>query len=131
MPNYALVKNGLVQNIFVCDNDQNAHDLFPDDTVVNVDGVFVGIGWNYEDGAFTNPDAPPSPTQAELYEAELALINAEYEADKQSLANEYLNAGLFDGSNEGAKKTSIYNRLIARNQRYSSDLEALDEKYGG
>lgn len=62
---YALISNGNVENIVVCESSELAAELFPDYDVVNVDGVTVGPGWSYADGAFTAP-ALPEPTQEEL-----------------------------------------------------------------
>lgn len=131
MHKYALIKNGVVENVFICDDDTTAQALFADDLVVNVDTVAAGIGWTYENDVFTNQNAPQPPTLSELYDFDLDAINNEYNANKLNLANEYLNAGLFDGSSEPTKKAEIYSRLQTLNQKYASDLNALDEKYGG
>ncbi|ECI2457635.1 hypothetical protein AH259_11305 [Salmonella enterica subsp. enterica] len=73
----------------------------------------------------------PSPEPDELYESELKSINDAYEADKIILRDAYLNALLFDGPTEQTKRTAIYNQLLARNQVYASDIENLEQKYGG
>ena len=125
---YALVKDGVVENVVEWDGLGNP---FPDYEVVAVSAGGVSVGWLWQDGEFINPNAPSEPTDAELYDAELAVINAEYEKDKQDLVYEYSTAGLFDGANEAAKKAAVYSKLQARNQKYASDVEALDEKYGG
>lgn len=62
---YALISNGNVENIAVCESSELAAELFPDYDVVNVDGVTVGPGWAYADGIFTEP-AAPEPTREEL-----------------------------------------------------------------
>lgn len=125
---YALVKDGVVENIVEWDGTGNP---FPDYEVIAVSAGGVGVGWLWQDGVFVNPNAPSEPTDAELYDAELAVINAEYEKDKQDLVYEYSTIGLFDGANEDAKKAAVYSKLQARIQKYASDVEALDEKYGG
>jgi hypothetical protein len=131
MHKYALIKNGVVENVFICDDDTTAQALFADDLVVNIDTVAAGIGWTYENEVFTNRNAPQPSNLSDLYEAELTAINDEYDANKLKLANEYLNASLFDGNNEPTKKAEIYSRLQSLNQKYASDLNSLDEKYGG
>ena len=53
---YALIKNGTVQNVIVADQafaDSIASEW---DAVVPSEGV--GIGWTYADGVFTAPIAP-------------------------------------------------------------------------
>ena len=67
MHKYALIKGGIVENVFVCNDDTTAQELFADDLVVNVDTVAAGIGWSYENDVFTNPNAPQSPTMSDLY----------------------------------------------------------------
>ncbi|EEJ0027416.1 hypothetical protein Y657_002372 [Salmonella enterica subsp. enterica] len=67
----------------------------------------------------------------ELYESELKSINDVYEADKAVLRDAYINALLFDGPTEQTKRTAIYNQLLARNQEYASNIEDLEQKYGG
>lgn len=125
---YALVKDGVVENVVEWDGSGNP---FPDYEVVAVSAGGVSVGWPWQDGVFVNPNAPSEPTNAELYDAELAVINAEYEKDKQGLVYEYSTIYLFGGANEAAKKAAVYSKLQARNQKYASDVEALDEKYGG
>ncbi|PLC66092.1 hypothetical protein B9P82_00160 [Citrobacter sp. L55] len=76
-------------------------------------------------------DIPTQPSDSELYDAELAEINNQYETDKATLASAYLNAGLFDVVTEEQKKADIYARLTTLNNKYDADIAALDEKYGG
>lgn len=54
--NYALIIDGIVENVFVCCDAETAQALFPDDVVVAADGA--GIGWSYVDGQFVAPPAP-------------------------------------------------------------------------
>ena len=80
---YALISNGNVENIAVCESSELAAELFPDYVVVNVDGVTVGPGWSYADGAFTAP-ALPEPTQEELIaqaEQQKAALKATADAE--------------------------------------------------
>ncbi|ELX9578562.1 hypothetical protein SLJ66_001931 [Escherichia coli] len=125
---YAVVENGFVVNLVAWDDSE---EWAPENGNAIEAPSGVGIGWVYSDGAFTNPNTPPEPTDSERYDAELLAINTAYYADKQALAFEYLTAGLFDGTSEAAKKAAIYSKLQERNQKYTSDMNALDEKYGG
>lgn len=52
MSNYALIKNGIVENVVVWDG---AGDIFDDYITVNIDSTHVGIGWSYDGEAFTPP----------------------------------------------------------------------------
>ncbi|WP_196010611.1 hypothetical protein [Citrobacter amalonaticus] len=74
-------------------------------------------------------DAPAIPTDI-LYELELNEINSDYEKDVSDLVLKYSRAGLFDGSTEASKKTELFAALQARKEKYSTDLDALDIKYG-
>lgn len=74
-------------------------------------------------------DIPPLPTDI-LYEQELNEINSDYDKDISVLALKYSRAGLFDGSTEESKKTELFAALQARKEKYSTDLDALDIKYG-
>ncbi len=54
MSTYALIKDGVVENIVVWDG---TGDIFSDYTTVNIDDVEAGIGWAYSDGTFTQPES--------------------------------------------------------------------------
>lgn len=128
MSKYAVVLDGLVINTVIWDG---LSEWAPDEGEAIASPDDVEIGWVYADGSFINPNTPPAPTQAELYESELLALNIAYDKDKQSLAYEYLTAGLFDGSSEESKKAEIYGRLQERNKKYADDMISLDNKYGG
>lgn len=83
-----------------------------------------------KDGKPVWADAPPKSND-ELYEAELSVINSGYEEDKKKLRDAYLNAIVFDGPSEDDKRTAIYNELQERNRKYASDVNTLNDKYGG
>lgn len=112
----------------------------PDDSVAVVISIFDEFAVTPKDGKkrVSGPDGmpawedivPPQPSDSDLYDAELAKINSQYEIDKTALANAYLNAGLFDGVTEDQKKADIYARLTTLNNKYDADIAALDEKYG-
>ncbi|MEE9647906.1 hypothetical protein [Enterobacter soli] len=59
--NYALVKNGIVENIVIWDGEG---DLFDEFKAVNIDGQSVGIGWAYDGSAFTAPVDTAQPDSA-------------------------------------------------------------------
>ncbi|HGF5590171.1 TPA: hypothetical protein ACF3DY_001307 [Klebsiella quasipneumoniae subsp. similipneumoniae] len=127
MSTYALIKDGVVENIVVWDG---TGDIFDGLVIIQLQDDLVGIGWLYADGKFTNPNEPQPPTTAELYEREMTKINDQYAIDKAALADAYLNAGLFDGPTDATKKAAIYAQLQTTNTKYYADLDALDEKYG-
>lgn len=59
---FALIKNGLIENVIVAEQ-AFADQMKPKfDHVIRVDELdpLPGIGWSYADGAFT-PPAPPEP----------------------------------------------------------------------
>lgn len=125
---YAIVKDGVVVNVALWDGESDWSPsegeaiLCPDD---------VSPGWLYENEIFVDPNAPSAPTDDELYDKELAGINADYETEKNLLASAFLNAALFDGENEQQKKTDIQLRLKSLNESYAKSMKALDKKYGG
>lgn len=49
MSNYALVKNGVVENVVVWDGTGG---IFDDYITVNIDGISAGIDWTYDGEAF-------------------------------------------------------------------------------
>ncbi|HCS4523460.1 TPA: phage tail protein, partial [Escherichia coli] len=49
MSNYALVKNGVVENVVVWDG---TGDIFDDYITVNIDDISAGIDWTYDGEAF-------------------------------------------------------------------------------
>lgn len=52
MSNYALVKNGVVENVVVWDGTGG---IFDDYITVNIDGISAGIDWTYDGEAFAPP----------------------------------------------------------------------------
>ncbi|EFH5328786.1 hypothetical protein LNR08_003770 [Escherichia coli] len=54
MNRYALIKNGVVENIVVFDGEGN---IFHDFIIVPLDGIECGPGWQYLDGKFVAPDS--------------------------------------------------------------------------
>ncbi|HFN7764878.1 hypothetical protein AB06_2760 [Escherichia coli 2-474-04_S1_C1] len=59
MSNYAIVKNGVVENVVVWDGIGNIFDNY---IVVNIENINAGIGWLYDGEAFTPPsELTPTP----------------------------------------------------------------------
>ena len=52
MSNYALVKNGVVENVVVWDGTGG---IFDDYITVNIDDISAGIDWTYDVEAFATP----------------------------------------------------------------------------
>lgn len=89
MSTYALIKDGVVENIVVWDG---TGDIFDGLVIIQLQDDLVGIGWLYADGKFTNPNEPQPPTPEELISAA--------NADKQSRidqANAYMNGKQWPG----------------------------------
>lgn len=84
--NYALVKDGVVENIVLWDGEG---DLFEDCVAVNIEGLSVGVGWTYDGKNFIAPVEPPPPPLSHDGLVEQA------EFQKQTLiiqANEYIDS---------------------------------------
>lgn len=64
MPNYAIIENGIVANVYVADAPLNEADIL----VTN-----QGIGWSYTNGEFTAP-VPPTPTPMPLPAQSQAIL---------------------------------------------------------
>ncbi|NSX05103.1 hypothetical protein [Cupriavidus gilardii] len=62
MANYAVIRDGVVENIVVID-DPNAWTPPDGTTIVHVeDGTFFDIGYLYVDGQFVPPEGPTEDT---------------------------------------------------------------------
>lgn len=62
----ALVKNGYVENIAVCDSMADAALIWPEYELYAVDDVSCGIGWKSNgDGTFLNEEEEDSEATAE------------------------------------------------------------------
>ncbi|EMC9795306.1 tail fiber assembly protein [Enterobacter kobei] len=111
MQNYALIKNGVVENVVIWDEHG---DIFDDYTVVNLEGLIAGIGWAYDGEKFT---APPEP---ELTHDELVQ---QAEIHKQALisdANNYID------SNQWPSKLALGRLSDADKQSFNEWLDYLD-----
>lgn len=59
---YAILKNNIVSNVIVWDQDKNP-EYVPDGLAIAVGGeIRVSIGWKYEGGQFIDPN-PPAQNQ--------------------------------------------------------------------
>lgn len=111
MADYALIKNGVVENVVIFDGED---DIFDDYTVVKLDGLTAGIGWTYDGEQFTAPPEP-EPTPEELI--------AQAEARKQSLiaaANDYMDNRQWPG------KATLGRLTDAEKEQYNLWLDYLD-----
>ncbi len=129
MMNYALVINGIVENTFICDNDESAVSIYPNDIVINVDGKSVGIGWIYDGDSFHSPDEQPIDHD-EGYLSRRNDLAYRLKVDVERLNLAYLSAIVVDGSSEAGKVVKIRDELTARKQQYKDDIAALDYEYG-
>ena len=85
MPNYALLKNKIVENIAVCESDEYATTFFSDYTVVNVDNIMASPGWTYDGKTFSAP-------KVELTKEEINLSNLEKASSEYSRATSQIDA---------------------------------------
>ncbi|EKS6745954.1 tail fiber assembly protein [Enterobacter kobei] len=111
MQNYALIKNGVVENVVIWDGEG---DIFDDYTAVKLDGLTAGIGWTYDGEQFTAPPEP-EPTPEELI--------AQAEAKKKSLiaaANDYMDNRQWPG------KAALGRLTDAEKEQYNLWLDYLD-----
>ncbi|MGX4981203.1 hypothetical protein [Enterobacter kobei] len=65
MADYALIKNGVVENVVIWDGEG---EIFADYTAVSIDGLTAGIGWSYDGKTFTAP--PDTELTDEEYEGQ-------------------------------------------------------------
>ncbi|MEG6401370.1 tail fiber assembly protein [Enterobacter kobei] len=111
MRNYALIKNGVVENVVIWDENG---DIFDDYTVVNLEGLTAGIGWTYDGEKFSAPPEP-EPTHDELVQKAEIL--------KQALisdANNYID------SNQWPSKLALGRLSDADKQLFNEWLDYLD-----
>ena len=107
MPDYALVKNGIVDNIVVCENDDFANDFFSEFTVVNIKDVAAAPEWSYDGKSFTAPVTEKTPEK--ISEENLETANSEYSrAGRQIDAiNEQIEDEDWDGTAEGQVRSEL------------------------
>lgn len=124
---YALVKNNIVENIVAWDGEG---DLFNEyETIELEEGTLCSIGWEYNEGVFTDPNAPQPPTNAELLKNALLLLSSVYQDDIERLNRAWLAAAVNDGVNETTKKDAVLAQINTRKTQYSSDRAAVIAQY--
>ncbi|HHA1309115.1 TPA: tail fiber assembly protein [Enterobacter roggenkampii] len=67
MADYALIKNGVIENVVIWDGEG---DIFADYTTVIIDGLNAGIGWSYDGKTFTAPPVPELTREEYVGQAE-------------------------------------------------------------
>lgn len=106
--NYALIIGGVVENVFVCDTDEIARTIYPENIVVNIDDTGAGIGWSYDGNSFI---APPEPekTPEEIAAENLAAAQSEYELATNHInqLNEQIADADYAGTTEDAVKADL------------------------
>jgi hypothetical protein len=118
--NYALIKNGFVENLILADQafaDSIAHDW---DAVVPSNGM--AIGWSYAGGVGTAPPPPPvlppaKTTSVTMRQARLALL----EAGKLSTVQSAINS-LAEPSKSRAQIEWDYSNEVHRNDSFVTTL---------
>lgn len=108
MPRYALIEDGLVVNVIICDSNEVAENLFPAMTVIRIDGAEAGPGWQYSDGIFIPPAVEP-PSPEEVAAQNLATAQSEYERASVYITalNEQIEDADYDGTTEEAVKAEL------------------------
>lgn len=108
MPRYALIEDGLVVNVVICDSDEAATILFPDMTVIRIEGAEAGPGWQYSDGVFIPPAVKP-PSPEEVAAQNLATAQSEYERASVHITalNEQIEDADYDGTTEDKVKAEL------------------------
>lgn len=118
--NFALVKDGIVENIVIWDGEG---DLFEGYKAVNIEGLGIGVGWTYDGKKFTAPAEPPQP---ELTHEEL-VQQAEFQ--KQTLisqANEYIDSKQWPSKLALGRLSDADKALFNQWLDYLDALDALD-----
>lgn len=118
--NYALIIDGIVTNVFVCDTDENAREVYPGSVVVNIDETAVGIGWSYDGSTFTAPPAPEK-TPEEIAAENLETAQSEYERATVHITQ--LNEQIADADYAGTTEDAVKSELAAWTE-YRKDLRA-------
>ncbi|HDT0752070.1 TPA: tail fiber assembly protein [Enterobacter kobei] len=111
MTGFALIKDGVVENVVVWDGQG---DIFDEYETVNIDGLSVGIGWAYDGKKFKAPPEP-EPTHEELVE--------QAENQKQSLIND---ANNYIDSNQWPSKLALGRLSDEDKQSFNEWLDYMD-----
>lgn len=57
--NHAIIRGGVVIAVIFWDAEKAPDYRYPDDHDEVVQSDTAGVGWTYEGGVFTDPEAPP------------------------------------------------------------------------
>lgn len=111
MSTFALIKNGVVENVVLWDGEDNIFDSYD---AINIDGTTAGVGWTYDGKTFTAP-TEPEPGYDELVQ--------QAETQKQGLidqANDYIS------SNQWPSKLALGRLSDADKVSFNLWLDYLD-----
>lgn len=125
---WALVQDGVVVNVILWDGIGDAYKEYT--TVKLPDNSPVGPGWVLEGPVFQNPDAPPEPTNLEMYRTALAQLNATLQSDIESVKSAYITAEVSNGAAQAPTQEylkELYGQITAD---YESAATALKTQYG-
>ena len=60
MANFAIINNGIVENVIVANSLEDAQ-LLTTNECVDITNIIAGIGWTWDGSAFTDPNAIIEP----------------------------------------------------------------------
>ena len=118
--NYALVKDGVVENIVLWDGEG---DLFEGYVAVNIDGLGVGVGWTYDGKKFTAPVEPPQPELTHEELVQQAELQKQYLIDQ---ANGYIDSKQWPSKLALGRLSDADKALFNQWLDYLDALEAVD-----
>ena len=101
--NFALIENGIVENTIICESEDLAKELYPNTTIVNIDGIPAGLGWSYDGNTFTAPAEEKSPD--EIAAENMATARSEY--DRATLNISALNEQIEDADYAGTTEDEV------------------------
>lgn len=124
---YAVIKDGIVINMVSWDG---VTEWQPAEGFAVPSPDYVGIGWRYEDGKFTDPNATSQPDNGEILSAKMAEMAEQLRVDVERMNLACLSAIVVGGAAEDAKVAKIRQEISLRKQKYKDDMAALILEYG-